>query len=160
MSDLRLYFVVVGVLLVLSVLAWIVRRILWSRGFIDDASHNSIPELNEVILRGDYFTQQIEHLKDVLNNVQSISDNLINATDDWMERYRVFEEDVSRLHNQKQELEEKVDSLENVPLPALDQFVRIMDKEGKKGAVRDYALFFAGVVASILVTIVLRHFGI
>jgi hypothetical protein len=160
MPDLLLGFIVLGILLILVVVAHIARRMMWTGRTAKDTGQSTIPELNEVVLRGEYFREQVRTLNDALDTVQRISDDLVEAANDWQERYTVFEGDVTLLYEREQELVRKVDALKNTPLPALDYFKTIMEREGKASAVRDYGLFFAGVVASIILTVILRQLGV
>ena len=57
------------------------------------------------------------------------------------------------------ELKKKVEALQNVPLPAVSEFEKLMSKGDKRSAFRDYTLFISGVIVSIIVTIFLKKFG-
>jgi len=71
-----------------------------------------------------------------------------------------LESQLSQLTSQEGELREKIRNLEAVPLPAAEYFAKLVDKGEGSSAKRDYALFTAGVIVSVIVTIILKHFGL
>jgi len=71
-----------------------------------------------------------------------------------------LESQLSQLTAQEGELREKVRNLQSVPLPAAEYFATLVDKRERSSAKRDYALFTAGVVVSVIVAIILKRFGI
>lgn len=72
-----------------------------------------------------------------------------------------LEEKLGSLTSRQQLLQSKVDSLEKVPLPAIEHFVTEIEKVEKKNAWRDYGLFGLGVLVSTTVAILLKMiFGI
>jgi len=71
-----------------------------------------------------------------------------------------IESDLRMLSAQESELKKRVEGLQNVPLPAAEFFAKIIEEREKKTTVRDYLLFLAGVVASAVVALVLKKFGI
>jgi predicted nuclease with TOPRIM domain len=70
-----------------------------------------------------------------------------------------LEEELKSLAEREKHLQEKVETLEKVPLPAVEHFVSILEKGEKRSALRDYALFGAGVVVSAVMSIVFKLFG-
>jgi hypothetical protein len=70
-----------------------------------------------------------------------------------------LETQLSTLSAQEGELRKTIQQLQQVPLPAAEYFARLVNKGEKSSALRDYVLFFAGVVVSTIVAIVLKHFG-
>lgn len=71
-----------------------------------------------------------------------------------------LESQLSQLTAQEGELREKIRNLQAVPLPAAEYFARLVDKGERRRAKRDYALFTAGVIVSVIVAIILKHFGL
>ena len=71
-----------------------------------------------------------------------------------------LEKKLESLSAQEGRLRQTIEQLQNVPLPAAEKFAELIKKEGKGSALRDYALFVAGVVVSAVVSIVLKHYGI
>ena len=47
-----------------------------------------------------------------------------------------------------------------MPLPAAEYFAKLVAKTEKKSAKRDYVLFLFGVVASAVVVVILKAFGV
>jgi hypothetical protein len=69
-----------------------------------------------------------------------------------------LESQLSQLTAQEGELREKIRNLQAVPLPAAEYFAKLIDKGEQSSAKRDYALFTAGVIVSVIVAIILKHF--
>ncbi len=70
-----------------------------------------------------------------------------------------IEGDLQMLSEQESELKKRVEGLQNVPLPAAEFFAKVIEEREKRGAVRDYLLFLAGVVVSAVVAVVLKKLG-
>jgi septal ring factor EnvC (AmiA/AmiB activator) len=65
------------------------------------------------------------------------------------------------LSGREQELQKRVDTLKQVPVPAVQYLLEATSKAERRSATRDYVLFGLGVVVSTVVTIVLKvAFGI
>lgn len=71
-----------------------------------------------------------------------------------------LESEIASKAQQRQELEESLRDLNGLTLPAVKQLERILRKEGRSSAIRDYALFAAGVVCSIIIAIILKAMGV
>jgi hypothetical protein len=71
-----------------------------------------------------------------------------------------LETKLENLSAQEGRLRQTIEQLQNVPLPAAEHFAQLIKKEEKGSALRDYALFVAGVIVSAVVSIVLKHYGI
>ena len=71
-----------------------------------------------------------------------------------------LETKLENLSAQEGRLRQTIKQLQKVPLPAAEHFAELIRKEEKGSAIRDYALFVAGVAVSAIVSIVLKHYGI
>jgi len=71
-----------------------------------------------------------------------------------------LETQLGRLTLQESELRTTIEGLRQVPLPAAQYFASQVSREHRRSALRDYALFIAGVVVSAVVTVILKHFGL
>jgi len=60
------------------------------------------------------------------------------------------------LTKREKELQTRVESLQNVSLPAVQYFMENMQKGEKRSALRDYFLFVLGVIASTVIAIILK----
>lgn len=67
-----------------------------------------------------------------------------------------LEDDLEALARREQELKERIEGLEKVPLPAAEYFAKLVEKTEKKSAFRDYMLFLFGVVVSAVVAVLLK----
>ena len=148
----ELIFIGTGILLFLVMVSYVVRVILWRRP-VKGGISQPLPELDEVLVRSEYFRHLSLQLQKKLDEVGEISRDLQRASEDWQQRYSVFESKVADLSDKEKELQAQVDSLGQIPLPAMEYFKAQLHKEGESAARRDYLLFCAGIVASLLVSL-------
>jgi hypothetical protein len=71
-----------------------------------------------------------------------------------------LETQLGQLSQEEGQVRKTIDELQHVPLPAAEYFASLVNRDSKRGALRDYVLFVAGVVVSGIVTIALKHFGL
>lgn len=69
-----------------------------------------------------------------------------------------LEEQLTLMTERERQLQEKISTLEKVPLPAVEYFVSEIEKGEKRSARRDIVLFGLGVVVSTIVAIILKVF--
>jgi chromosome segregation ATPase len=67
-----------------------------------------------------------------------------------------LESKMGELSKREKELQTRVETLQNVPLPAINYFLEATEKRERRSALRDYILFGLGVIVSTVVTIVLK----
>jgi len=108
-----------------------------------------------------------EQMTELTQNLVKASEEVDRILQEMAEASQQREVAVSRLEQQlgnlserEKELQKKIDTLEKVPLPAVEYFVHIVEKGEKRSAWRDYSLFGLGVVVSTVIAIVLRLLGI
>ena len=74
-----------------------------------------------------------------------------------------LEKEIQGMEEREQASKKRIQDLENVPLAVAEHFAKLTEPGEKRGARRDYTLFFAGLVAgqvlSIIGSIVLKAFG-
>jgi hypothetical protein len=70
-----------------------------------------------------------------------------------------LESQLGLLTQQEQELKQRIQGLQNVPLPVAEYFAQLVSKGHKMSAIRDYVLFLLGVLVSAGVEVVLRRLG-
>jgi len=71
-----------------------------------------------------------------------------------------LEQQLDTLSDRERQLQQEIETLEKIPLPAAKYFASIVERTEKRSAWRDYALFGLGVVVSTVIAIVLRLFGV
>jgi hypothetical protein len=71
-----------------------------------------------------------------------------------------LENQLGALTEEEGKLRERIQNLQQVPLAAAQYFASLVDKGEKSSALRDYILFFSGVVVSAIITVILKHFGL
>ena len=67
-----------------------------------------------------------------------------------------LEAQIDALAKRESEMKTKVDELQKVSIPALDYFLQAAESSEERGAKRDYLLFFAGIVVSAIVSLILE----
>ena len=70
-----------------------------------------------------------------------------------------LEQDLSELSKREKELQERIENLEKVPIPAAQYFAELVEKGERRSAWRDYMLFGLGVLVSTAISIALRLLG-
>jgi hypothetical protein len=70
-----------------------------------------------------------------------------------------LESQLGLLSQQEEELKQRIQGLQNVPLPAAEYFAQLVTKGEKRSALRDYVLFLLGVLVSAGVGVLLRKLG-
>lgn len=62
------------------------------------------------------------------------------------------------LSGEEQQLKEKVETLQRVPIEAIPYFEEMMSRGEKRSAYRDYILFVSGIAVSIIITLILKFY--
>lgn len=70
-----------------------------------------------------------------------------------------LEQQLETLSKREKDIQQRVETLEKVPLPAVEYFAGMVERSEKRSAWRDYALFGLGVLVSTVITIILKLFG-
>jgi hypothetical protein len=70
-----------------------------------------------------------------------------------------LESQLGVLSQQEQEMKQRIQGLQNVPLAAAEYFAQLVDKRERRSALRDYVLFLIGVVVTSGVEVLLRKMG-
>jgi hypothetical protein len=89
-----------------------------------------------------------------------IVDEIGHYTEERQSTVIKLENDLHTLSQREQELKERIEGLEKVPLPAAEYFAKLVEKTEKRSATRDYSLFLLGVVLSGVVVVILKAFGL
>ena len=70
-----------------------------------------------------------------------------------------LEADLASLEAREIELKERIDVLQKVPIPAAEQFAKLLKTGEKKTARRDYVLFGAGVLTTTFAAVAIQLFA-
>lgn len=71
-----------------------------------------------------------------------------------------LEDDLKALTERESQLKTKIEHLEKVPLPVAEYFAELSKPSERKSARRDYVLFGAGIIFSVVTAIVLKQLGL
>ena len=69
-----------------------------------------------------------------------------------------LEAGLGQLEKREKELKDRIEVLQNVPLPVAEHFARLVEPSEKGSARRDYVLFGAGVVVTTIITVIIQLF--
>ncbi|NHM04319.1 hypothetical protein [Flavobacterium celericrescens] len=106
-----------------------------------------------------------QRLEDTLTILKSAFAEVDKATIEFTDLMKEKEKNIdeleqrlSKLSTEESSLKNKVETLQKVPLEALDHFETILNKGDKRSALRDYLLFISGIIASVIVTLILKFY--
>ncbi len=66
-----------------------------------------------------------------------------------------LESDLEALEMREEDLKEKIEALENTPLPVAEHFAKLLESRENRSVRRDYMLFGAGVIVTTVVAIII-----
>jgi len=92
--------------------------------------------------------------------VDAVLSELSQVARDREKAVQKIEADLQSLQNREKELQKRIETLQNVPLPVAEYFAQLTVSGEKRNAKRDYVLFGAGVVVSTIIAILLKIFGL
>lgn len=111
---------------------------------------------------GNNYQDRIKSLTDKLAQASTEVDNVLkeiaSVTQQREEKLKNLEFQLGELSQREKEMKNRIDTLKNIPIEAVDHFVQELEKGDKRSASRDYFLFGAGIIASIIITIMLKSF--
>jgi hypothetical protein len=107
-----------------------------------------------------------ERIEKTLSTLKSASDEIDAASEEISSLMKAkqlsvdsLELKLAELSSKENELKTKIEALQNVPLPAVGEFEKMLSKGDKRSALRDYVLFVSGVIVSVIVTVILKKLG-
>jgi vacuolar-type H+-ATPase subunit D/Vma8 len=101
-----------------------------------------------------------ESLTSSSKEVDSILKEIASVTSERHEAAEELEKELARLTENESELQQRINTLNSVPIPVAEHFAKLMDRGEKRSAKRDYLLFGAGVLTSIVSAIALKWLGL
>ena len=109
------------------------------------------------------YSEKISRLTNSLSKATAEVDEVLKEiTSVGSERAKTvteLEKQLLELTTREKQIKERIEVLEKVPLEAIQQFERILDKGDKRSAWRDYMLFGLGVIVSTVIAIGLNLLG-
>ena len=101
-------------------------------------------------------TKQLNKAADEMDRVLEEMHKVSNQRESTIKE---LENQLTILTGREKHLKEKIQTLKQVPIPAIEHFTRIIEKGEKRKAYRDYVLFGLGALLSTVITIALKAFG-
>jgi hypothetical protein len=91
------------------------------------------------------------------HEVDSILEEIASISESREKAVAELEKKSQELAIRESELKDRISNLEKVPLPAVDYFLKVLEKGDRRSALRDYSLFGLGVIVSTAVSIILKY---
>jgi chaperonin cofactor prefoldin len=110
------------------------------------------------------YTQKLSRLTESLTRafkeVDSVLTELAQVARDREKAVGKLELDLRDLESRERQLQQRIQDLENVPLPVTEHFATLIKSGERRSVLRDYMLFGAGVVVSTVMAIILKIAGL
>jgi hypothetical protein len=101
----------------------------------------------------------ISNLGKATDEVDGILAEMAQVAKDRSENVQLLEKELRLLETKEQELKEKINLLQNTPLPVVEHFAKLLEPGERRSVRRDFMLFGAGVILSTLIALILQMFG-
>jgi DNA repair ATPase RecN len=119
-----------------------------------------LPEKKEPETYGERLKELTDNLQKASAGVDDILHELGKVSSERELAITRLEQRLSTLSAKEKELQTRIDSLENTPIPVAEYFASLTDKGERRSARRDYLLFGAGVLVSTVIAIILGMLGL
>jgi septal ring factor EnvC (AmiA/AmiB activator) len=110
------------------------------------------------------YTEKLERLTSSMAEASQEMDALLaefaKVAKERHEAMQKVESELRELEQKEKELQDRIEHLQNVPLPVAEHFAKLTSTGEKRSARRDYLLFGAGVVVSTVIAIILKLVGL
>jgi septal ring factor EnvC (AmiA/AmiB activator) len=113
----------------------------------------------ETLSHRDKLAKLTESLMTASRDVDAVLLELSQVARDREKAVERIETDLVNLQEREKELQKRIETLQNVPLPVADYFAQISVSGEKRSAKRDYVLFGSGVIVSTVIAILLKILG-
>ena len=94
-----------------------------------------------------------ENLTKASREVDAVLLELAKVAKDRAEAVKQIESELAAMEGREKELKERIEVLERTPLAVAEHFAKLVAPSERRSAMRDYALFGAGVVVSTVIGI-------
>jgi len=88
--------------------------------------------------------------------VDAVLRELSTVAQEKEQAVKKLETGLQEMEKREQELKQKIEALQNVPLPVAEQFAKLIQPGELRSAKRDYILFGAGVLVTTIITILFQ----
>ena len=108
---------------------------------------------------GEKLKELVSQLSSATNNVDSILQEVATVAKERETAISSLENELRLLEEKEKTTKERIEALNNTPLPVAEHFAELMKSSEKSSARRDYMLFGAGVVVSTAIAVILKLLG-
>ena len=122
--------------------------------FLHSRSKKRQPTYSERLGKlADELTRSSRQVDEILGEIGAVTSERQRAAEQ-------LEQELARLTASEAEIKQRIDALKDVPIPVAEHFTKLMDSGERRSARRDYMLFGAGVLTSIISAIALKWLGL
>lgn len=90
------------------------------------------------------------------SEVDKILTELTKVSQEREQSVQKLESELADMENREKQLQGKIDSLENLPIPVAEYFAEIVEAGERRSAYRDYILFGSGVIVTTVIAILIQ----
>jgi len=119
-----------------------------------------LPEPSPVATHRERLANLTESLARASAEVDAVLGELAKVARDREEAISNLEAELGALEAKERALQQRINDLQNVPLPVAEHFAALTESGEKRSARRDYLLFGAGVLVSTSISIILYLIGL
>lgn len=109
------------------------------------------------------YNERLKQLTTNLLNASKEVDNILNelalVAEGREKSVNKLEKELYSLSRKEQELKNKIETLEKVPLPVAEHFASLLEGGEKRNRRRDYLLFGAGVLVTTIISLILNSYN-
>ncbi|KQS89189.1 hypothetical protein [Chryseobacterium sp. Leaf394] len=104
------------------------------------------------------FSETISTLDKAFLEVEKATNEFNELMKEKQRGIEFLEQRLETLSGEEQQLKEKVETLQKVPIEAVPYFEEMMSRGEKRSEYRDYILFVSGITVSIIITLILKFY--
>ncbi|MBW2739235.1 MAG: hypothetical protein JRE64_10410 [Deltaproteobacteria bacterium] len=109
------------------------------------------------------YSERLSELTSSLTTASSQVDSVLHELSlvarEKEDTVKKLEAGLGELEKREKELKQKIEALQNVPLPVAEHFAKLVEPSERRSARRDYILFGAGVMVTTIITLLLQVFS-
>jgi septal ring factor EnvC (AmiA/AmiB activator) len=146
--SLQVFSEIVASMIAGVVLSFLIRLLPFTRHWLVEKP----PEPESYSQRLAKLTQELTQAS---SEVDSLLAELAQVARDRENTVQELGNHLAELEQKEAQLQKRIEELQGIPIPAADHFARLVQSGEKRSAWRDYILFGAGVVVSIIVSLII-----
>lgn len=115
-------------------------------------------EENELLSFKERFSNSISTLKSASKDVDSVIEEIAEISKEKYQTISKLEKQLEYLEKKENHLEDKISTMEKVPVESMKYFEEVLNKGEKRSAKRDYIIFLLGIIFTTIIGVLLNIF--